>query len=792
MSVNHIYNQYIFIDNPQTIQQNLEQKLRRHQSLANHSRSNALAGEAINAFLNEGLTEQRTMIKAHFNVLAWDNDEDALDLHTQVCIAMAHMGGIPHQETISAPYLWAAGIPGNAGDLPVTETYITFAEQAACFLVSETNYRSSLSPFGIRLGDRLTGRPIHVDLSDEPKARGWIHNCNKFVLGGSGSGKSFFINHLLRSYYEQGVHSVVVDIGGSYSGLSEWVNGYYFKFSETEPIRFNPFWLPEGEVLDIEKKESLKTLLVALWKREDEHFLRSEYVALSNALQLYYIHLEMHPEIFPCFNSFYEFLQEQFLDVLARDQVKEKDFDIHNFLYVLRPFYKGGEYDYLLNATGQLDLLQQRFIVFELDNIKDHPILFPAVTIIIMEVFINKIRKLEGTRKAIVIEEAWKALTRQGMSEYIQYCFKTVRKFSGEAIVVTQEVEDIISNPIVKQAIINNADCKILLDQSKFQNRFDDIQDILGLNDRDKALVLSLNRANTTGQKYKEVFIGMANGPGKVYRTQVSLEEQLAYTTEESEKMRVKEYSARHGGIRQGIAALARDLREGKVKRCIILALALSFLFPTGHTQAQVPIADIIKEAVKKVLIATDLEIQRMQTQTVTLQDAQKMVENIMQSVQLSGIAGWVQQQKDLYGEYFQELWTVKSALTDYQEVAAILNKQARLVAAYKQATTAMRQDPHFSPAEIGHMERVYDGILGQSIQNLTQLGTVINAFVTQMDDAGRLHIIDATGRQLNESYNDLQRFTQDNILLSMQRCKDQQDGNFIRSLYGISEIPHF
>ena len=219
---------------------------------------------------------------------------------------------------------------------------------------------------------------------------------------------------------------------------------------------------------------------MALWKKDNETFNRSEYVALSNALQLYYEKLDSNSDLFPCFDSFYEFLKNDFVSILEGDKVKEKDFDVNNFLYVLRPYYKGGEFDYLLNATENLDLLKERFIVFELDNIKDHPILFPVVTIIIMEVFISKMRKLKGVRKMILIEEAWKAIAKEGMAEYIKYLFKTVRKFFGEAIVVTQEVEDIISSPVVKQAIINNSDCKILLDQSKYQNKFEQIQELLG------------------------------------------------------------------------------------------------------------------------------------------------------------------------------------------------------------------------------------------------------------------------------------------------------------------------
>lgn len=273
-------------------------------------------------------------------------------------------------------------------------------------------------------------------------------------------------------------------------------------------------------------------------------------------MQLYFEKVSSDHTVFPCFDSFYEFLKIDFVEILKGDNVKEKDFDVSNFLYVLRPYYKGGEIDYLLNAKENLDLLQQRFIVFELDNIKDHPILFPVVTIIIMEVFISKMRKLKGIRKMILIEEAWKAIAKEGMAEYIKYLFKTVRKFFGEAIVVTQDVEDIISSPVVKQAIINNSDCKILLDQSKYQNKFEQIQELLGLTEKEKALVLSINKANDPTKRYKEVFISLGGVSSKVYRTEVSPEEYLAYTTEEKEKVKVQAAAQKFGSIEKGIASL--------------------------------------------------------------------------------------------------------------------------------------------------------------------------------------------------------------------------------------------
>jgi len=568
LSCNHIYNQYIFIEDAQKTLQKLESKRLRLQSLSAYSRENLIARDATNDFLNEAISQQRLPVKAHFNVLAWTDDREELkNIKNKVSSALAQMDAAAKQETVGAAQIYWAGIPGNAADFPVNDTFDTFAAQAVCFLNMETGYCSSLSPTGIRLGDRLTGKPVHVDISDEPVRMGICTNRNKFILGPSGSGKSFFTNHMVRSYYEQGTHIVIVDVGHSYRGLCDMVAGYYFTYDEKNPIRFNPFYISEGDNLDTEKKESIKTLLLALWKKDNETFNRSEYVALSNSLQLYYEKLEMNKELFPCFDGYYDFLKADFVAILERDKVKEKDFDVTNFLYVLRPYYKGGEFDYLLNATENLELMKERFIVFELDNIKDHPILFPVVTIIIMEVFISKMRKLKGIRKMILIEEAWKAIAKEGMAEYIKYLFKTVRKFYGEAIVVTQEVEDIISSPVVKQAIINNSDCKILLDQSKYQNKFDQIQELLGLTEKEKALVLSVNKANDPDLKYKEVFISLGGILAKVYRTEVSLEEYLAYTTEETEKMKVQAYAKKFdGNIKKGIAALANDLREKQIQ----------------------------------------------------------------------------------------------------------------------------------------------------------------------------------------------------------------------------------
>ncbi|MCH7415279.1 TraG family conjugative transposon ATPase [Belliella sp. R4-6] len=560
----HCYNQYIFVQDRMEMMKTLEAKRLRLFSLSAYSRENALAADGIQEYLNQAIREGSTPVSAHFNLLCWTADKNKLaNMRNFASAALSKMDVLPKLETIGAPQLYWAGIPGNEAAFPMNESFVSFAEPASCLLISETQYKSPVGRFGVRLGDRISGYPIQVDLSDEPIKKGWITNRNKFVLGPSGSGKSFFTNHMVRSYYEQGTHVVLVDVGHSYKGLCDLVGGYYFTYQEDKPIKFNPFFL-SGQRLDTEKKESLKTLLLALWKKDDEKFTRSEYVAISNALKSYYDFLDGNSEVFPCFDTFYRFLETDFALQLEVEKVNPKDFDLANFLYVLRPYHKGGEFDYLLNAKENLDLLSQRFIVFELDNIKDHPILFPVVTLIIMEIFISKMRKLKGIRKMILIEEAWKAIAKEGMAEYIKYLFKTVRKFFGEAIVVTQEVDDIISSPVVKDAIINNSDCKILLDQAKYQNKFHQIQELLGLTEKEKMQILSINKANEPGRKYKEVFIGL--GPvGKVYRTEVSLEEYLTYSTEESEKFRLDTLAAKLGDRKKAIRQMAEEIRsEGK------------------------------------------------------------------------------------------------------------------------------------------------------------------------------------------------------------------------------------
>ena len=573
LSCNHVYNQVIFLDDHDETLKRLEASARNMNSLAAYSRSNAINREWIEMYLNEAHSQGLRSVRCHCNVMTWAESESELKrIRNDVGSQLALMGCTPHHNTVDVPVLFWAAIPGNEADFPAEESFYTFLDQALCLFNGETNYRSSLSPFGIKMSDRLSGIPIHLDISDLPMKRGVITNRNKFILGPSGSGKSYLTNHLVRQYWEQGSHILLVDTGNSYQGLCSLIHaktkgrdGVYFTYTEEAPIAFNPFYVEDG-VYDVEKRESLKTLLLTLWKRESEEPTRSEEVALSNAVNLYLSKLRADRSIVPSFDTFYEFVETDYRRLLEQKRVREKDFDLENFLNVLEPYYRGGEYDYLLNSDKQLDLLDKRFIVFELDNISSNRTLLPVVTLIIMETFISKMRRLKGVRKMILIEECWKALTSANMSAYIRYLFKTVRKYFGEAVVVTQEVDDIISSPIVKESIINNADCKILLDQRKYLSKFDGIQRLLGLTDKERAQILSINLSNDPKRRYKEVWIGLGGVQSAVYATETSVEEYLTYTTEESEKMQVMELSGKLGGdIEAAIRQLARE-RETKTE----------------------------------------------------------------------------------------------------------------------------------------------------------------------------------------------------------------------------------
>ena len=383
LTCNHCYNQYIFIDDHAENLKRFEQTARNMQSLSRYSRSNQINREWIEEYLNEAHSKGLVSVRCHCNVMAWSDDREELKhIKNDVGSQLALMECKPRHNTTDVPTLFWAGIPGNEGDFPFEESFYTFIPQALCFFTEETNYKSSLSPFGIKMVDRVTGRPLHLDISDLPMKKGVITNRNKFILGPSGSGKSFFMNHLVRQYYEQNSHIVLVDTGNSYQGLCEMIHrktkgadGIYYTYSEEKPISFNPFFTDDYK-FNVEKKDSIKTLLLTLWKSEDDKITKTESGELGSAVSAYIKKIQQDRGIVPCFDTFYEYMLNDYRAELEKRDIKvsREDFNIDNFLTTLRQYYKGGRFDFLLNSRENIDLLHKRFIVFEIDSIKGAPV----------------------------------------------------------------------------------------------------------------------------------------------------------------------------------------------------------------------------------------------------------------------------------------------------------------------------------------------------------------------------------------------------------------------------------
>ena len=530
----HITNQFIFIPEQQEIKAYLEGSYKKIYSLSKFSSENKINAGLIESFLDQVQTSGEKIVKTHFNVLLFDPSLSDLKQHkSETASAFSLMNCFPYRHTHDLPMLFFACLPYST-QLPETELFTTQVPQACCLTGFEGAIRNSQSDFFIRLSDRLEGCPVRIDISDEPMEKHLIHNRNKIIIGGSGSGKSFFTNHLLRQYAEsENCHIVLLDVGRSYELLTGYLaerlkaqgGAMMIEFTTENPVSFNPFIL-EGE-LDIERKQTILSVIYTIYK---ENLSEMEKDVIAHSVTAFF-ETETIPE--RSFNSYFEFCRE-YIPKLVREQ--SLDFNTNEFFFILSKYYRGGEYDYLLNRQMATDeFFRCPFLVFELDNIKDSPIIFPVATLIIIDIFMQKMRRLKGVRKVICIEEAWKAIATPQMASYIKYFYKTIRKFFGEAMVVTQEVDDVISSPVIRDAVINNADTRILLDMSKFRNKFDGISETLGLSEFQKEQILSINKNLPSGRKLKEVFIGLGSH-SQVYALEVSRPEYYCYTSEQGEK----------------------------------------------------------------------------------------------------------------------------------------------------------------------------------------------------------------------------------------------------------------
>ncbi|MCD9015228.1 conjugal transfer protein TraI [Parachryseolinea silvisoli] len=221
----------------------------------------------------------------------------------------------------------------------------------------------------------------------------------------------------------------------------------------------------------------------------------------------------------------------------------------------------------------------------------------------------------------------------------------------------------------------------------------------------------------------------------------------------------------------------------------VSLLLAISLVMATAPAQevkAIIPIAKIIKEAIKKVIKAVDLMIQRLQNKTIWLQNAQRELENALSKLKLKEIAEWSDKHRELYRKYYDELWTIKNTLATYQRIKQIIERQVKMVELYRVSWERVSKDKNFTEAEIDYMYRVLTGMLRESVRNVDQLLLLVDSYKVQMTDAQRLRIITETADRIEKNFIDLLEFNMQTGQLSISRERSQAEISRIKKLYGI------
>ena len=616
-----VYNQIVFLPNQKRELSLLDKKKNRHASIPNPG--NKMAVDDIKRVQEVIARESRQLVYTHFNlVVGVPAGTDLQKCTNHLENAFGRMGIHISKRAYNQLELFVSSFPGNCYSLSEEyDRFLTLSDAAMCLMYKERVLHSEDTPLKIYYTDRQ-GVPVAVDITGKEGKQKMTDNSNFFCLGPSGSGKSFHMNSVVRQLHEQGTDVVMVDTGNSYEGLCEYLGGKYISYTEEKPITMNPFRIRREE-MNVEKTGFLKNLVLLIWKgaqgtvtqTEDrlvEHVITDYYDAYFNGFEGFTPRQreDLRQSLFIdernskehekeseqeravriegiinkiesrrkklkvkelSFNSFYEYSVQRLPDICEENRIT--DIELATYRYMMKDFYRGGNHEKTLNENMDSSLFDETFVVFEIDSIKDDPLLFPLVTLIIMDVFLQKMR-IKKNRKVLVIEEAWKAIASPLMAEYIKFMYKTARKFWASVGVVTQEIQDIIGSEIVKEAIINNSDVVMLLDQSKFKERFDTIKAILGLTDVDCKKIFTINRLeNKEGRSFfREVFIRRGTTSG-VYGVEEPRECYMTYTTERSEKEALKLYKKElQCSHQKAIEAYCRDWNASGIDKSLPFA----------------------------------------------------------------------------------------------------------------------------------------------------------------------------------------------------------------------------
>lgn len=543
---NHIYNQVLYIPKQTELKSKLVADSKKAFSFSRWSRDNTFAIEQKTKLIDTLTTGESIAVQAHFNIQLFHESRQVLENYkNEVSSAIQNNGFISKMATAYAEALFWSCIPGNAVELGKDNFATCLIDNALAMWNLETNYKQSIyQNGGMLLTDRF-GIPRVVDLFFEPLKNKQIFNRNFTVIGPSGSGKSFTMNNLIYYLLMGGAHITIIDIGHSYKRLSEILGGKYITHSIENPIQLNPFYreqnLLNDEKLEQEFKQVLVDLLAVLYKNTGETIQKSEEVTLLSMVTEYYKYLAKNKNEYPCFDTFYEFIQQDYVTTFeALGGRNGKEFDLEKFLFVLKPFYKDGEYGFLLNSKEQIDYSNEPFVVYELDNIKDDPILLPVITLVITNAYVTKLMGVKGKLKMLVIEEAWRAVSNQFFANFLLWAFKTVRKHFGSLGVITQEIEDLKKSEIIKDTIIQNTDIKLLLDLRNYKNEQDFVLQMFKLSEEHLPQLFSINKKLPIKRgNFNELAIKLGTEL-KVYGVEVSPYAYALYTTEPTEVEKIK------------------------------------------------------------------------------------------------------------------------------------------------------------------------------------------------------------------------------------------------------------
>ncbi len=574
----HVVNWFCVKEPEQELHGRLDTKRRRMQSMSGRNARNRKYAEEIGEYLETVAVEQMRTVRCHISMFS--TDEHA------TTSAISRMGITPVIDRANVPAQFWASIPGNESGLAYSE-YMTMDLRAGLCLGLYDGFEPEMPGGVMKMSERMRLVPQRFDIQEMALEAGLMENYNVFLLGPTGAGKSFFMNKYLRSCYVAGQQCFLMDQGHSYRALCHIIreesggkDGMYYTFEKGKPISFNPFRNYRRFFADAQAMDFLYTLMCVLWRNGGEvsaaemKFVKESVVEFLRYWEETLRQAQGDRNTNPVFDDYYVFVRDVYRRKLEEERVEKAYFDMKGYLLTLEQFYADGPYGYLLNSRESVDILRDRFVVFEIDRIKDDKVVYPITTLVIMDAFNEKMSSTQDF-KVMCIEEAWKALMGTQMATYMLELWKTARKHRTSAIVVTQELKDIVSSPIIRDTIVENSGVKILLDQTKYLNRFEELAGMLSLNEWDKGLVLSLNRMRlpvgagndgrppigSGGTAGREVFFNLGNRKSFVMRLEVSPEERWAFSSAKKDKLRLEEAVEACGG--SYIEAIKKLVKEG-------------------------------------------------------------------------------------------------------------------------------------------------------------------------------------------------------------------------------------